>query len=138
MRHMFDALSPGVEAARWRGGQMPVRGGLAPYKLRHVTDYCDRHLAETVAVSDLAALVGLSAKHFARAFAESTGQPPHRWLIARRIAAARCLLADTNRPLSAIALDCGFADQSHFTACFRRFVGLAPGRFRRLRDDRRT
>jgi len=125
----FPALARAIE------GQIhlpePARGGLAPHKLRNVTDYCDRHLADPVRLCDLAALTGFSPKHFARAFLQSTGQPPHRWLIERRVTAARTLLAESNRPLSEIAIDCGFADQSHFTTAFRKIVGLAPGKFRR-------
>jgi AraC family transcriptional regulator len=89
------------------------------------------HAAEDLALEELAALVSLSAKHFARAFRQSTGMPPHRWLIERRIDRAKALLTEAGLNLAEIALACGFADQSHFTATFRKIVGATPGSFRR-------
>jgi AraC-like DNA-binding protein len=76
-------------------------------------------------------LAGLSAKHFARAFRQSTGVPPHRWLIEKRIERAKALLLGGGLSLAEIALACGFADQSHFTAAFRRGTGITPGAYRR-------
>ncbi len=89
------------------------------------------HLAEDIGLDDLAAIADLSAKHFARAFRQSTGMPPHRWLIERRIDRAKALLMEGDLNLAEIALTCGFADQSHFTAAFRKSVGATPGIFRR-------
>ncbi len=134
----FDAEAfPGLAApslaeviSRQGPSLAPVRGGLAPHNLRAVMDYIDQSLAEPVRLSDLGEITGLSPKHFARAFAQSTGHPPHRWLIDRRIAAARELLKESDQPLSQVAIDCGFADQSHFTSCFRKIVGVSPGRYR--------
>jgi AraC-like DNA-binding protein len=57
--------------------------------------------------------------------------PPHRWLIERRIDRAKALLRKGEASLAEIALACGFADQSHFTAMFRKMVGATPGCFQR-------
>lgn len=105
-------------------------GQLAPWQLHKVCDHLEAHLAQDVGLSTLADLVGLSPKHFARAFKQSTGIPPHQWLIARRIERARSILSNTDHSLAEVALCCGFADQSHFTATFRRAVGFSPGRYR--------
>ncbi len=88
------------------------------------------HLAADIGLDALAAIADLSPKHFARAFRQSTGMPPHRWLIQRRIDRAKALLRTTDTTLVEIALACGFADQSHFTASFRKLVGLTPGSLR--------
>jgi AraC family transcriptional regulator len=106
-------------------------GGLSGWQLRRVTDFMTEHTAEDLALDELAALVDLSAKHFARAFRQSTGMPPHRWLIERRVDCARALLVESDLNLAEIALACGFADQSHFTATFRKSVGVTPGAYRR-------
>jgi AraC family transcriptional regulator len=108
-----------------------ARGGLSGWQLRRVTDFMIERAADDLALDELAALVDLSAKHFARAFRQSTGVPPHRWLIERRIDRAKELLAASDHSLAEIALACGFADQSHFTAVFRKAVGATPGGYRR-------
>lgn len=109
----------------------PSRGGLTPWQLRQVLDFIQAHLANDIGLDDLAAITRLSTKHFARAFRQSTGMPPHRWLNSQRIERARELLAAGDLPLAEVALVCGFADQSHFTAAFRTATGATPGAFRR-------
>lgn len=111
-----------------------VTGGLAPHRLRRVIDHAEAHLGEPLRLADLAQIAKVSPKHFSRAFTQSMGLPPHRWVIEKRIAAARHLLRQADKPLSAIALECGFADQSHFTSLFRRHVGVPPGLWRKARD----
>jgi AraC family transcriptional regulator len=106
-------------------------GGLSSRDLRWTCDFIVEHLAEDIALDDLAGLTGLTSKHFARAFKQSTGVPPHSYLILQRIEAAKHRLADATASLAEIALSCGFADQSHFTATFRRVVGVPPGVWRR-------
>jgi AraC family transcriptional regulator len=108
-----------------------VSGGLAPRHLRRVVDYIEAHVGRDISLSELAALTELSAKHFARAFKQSTGLPPHQWLIALRIKRAQHLLTTTDATIAEIALSCGFADQSHFTAAFRKATSSTPAAFRR-------
>jgi AraC family transcriptional regulator len=133
----FDALttSIGVQLVRrWSNHVIrarPFQGGLPPARLRRVEEFLMAHLADDIGLDDLAAIADLSAKHFARAFRQSTGMPPHRWLIERRIDRAKALLVGDDQSLAEIALTCGFADQSHFTAAFRKVVGATPGSYRR-------
>jgi AraC family transcriptional regulator len=107
------------------------QGGLAPHQLRRVQGFLDDRLTEDVSLSDAAAVVGLSTSYFARAFRQSTGVPPHQWVIQRRLERARELLELTTLPLAEVALRAGFADQSHFTNAFRRATGTTPGQWRR-------
>jgi|GEM_PF-1422798 len=106
-------------------------GGLSPRHLRRACDFIIEHLAEDICLDDLAAQTGLTCKHFARAFKQSTGLPPHQYLIMQRVEAAKRLLIDATASLADVALECGFADQSHFTATFRKSVGITPGTWRR-------
>ena len=106
-------------------------GGLSPGHLRRACDFIAENLAQDICLDDLAELTGLTVKHFARAFKQSTGLPPHQYLIAQRIEAAKRCLTDGKASLADIALACGFADQSHFTASFRKAVGVPPGTWRR-------
>jgi AraC-like DNA-binding protein len=106
-------------------------GGLAPRALQRVREYVEEHLSENIELETLADIAGLSKWHFARAFKESVGTPPHFYLVQRRLERAQQLLAETDLPLAQIALKIGFSDQSHFSRRFRTVLGLTPRSFRR-------
>ena len=108
------------------------RGGLSPTALAHVLDYIDGNLAADIALSDLAAIAGCSLQHFKRAFKASTSEPPHRYLLTRRIGHAQALLQADAMSTAEVALACGFASQSHFTTAFRLRTQLTPHRWRRM------
>jgi AraC-like DNA-binding protein len=111
----------------------PIRGGLAPWRIRRVSNHIEMNLDTTVRTKDLAALVELSSFHFCRAFRDSFGDSPHAYITRRRVERAQGFMLTTNTSLSQIAIDCGLADQSHFNRLFRRFVGESPGAWRRAR-----
>ena len=105
--------------------------GLAPWQLRRAKQMLQDNLSENVSLKSVAAACKLSVSHFARAFKASAGVPPHQWLITARIDMARNLLAHSPTPLVDVAGICGFADQSHFSRIFARYVGASPGAWRR-------
>jgi AraC-like DNA-binding protein/quercetin dioxygenase-like cupin family protein len=78
----------------------------------------------------IAAEVEVTAFHLVRAFRRVAGVSPHQYLVQLRIAHARRLLAAGTAPSIAAAMT-GFADQSHLTAQFKRYVGITPGRYQR-------
>jgi AraC family transcriptional regulator len=96
-----------------------------------VLDFIEANLQESIGLDDLAHAAGLSANHFLRVFKLATGETPYHFLRARRLERARQLLADNAMPLAELALECGFANQAHFTAAFSRELGISPGRYRR-------
>jgi len=104
-------------------------GGLAPSHLRRVKELMRAHIGEDILLSQMAEQCELSVTHFARAFRQSTGTSPHQWLTNLRIEQAKDLLRQ-DHTLSVVALNCGFADQSHFTRTFTKYVGVSPGRWR--------
>ena len=106
------------------------RGGLPPRALQRVCDFIETHLEESISVEALASIAALSMCHFARAFKQSQGMTPHDYVVRRRVKRAQELLAQTDLPLSEIALAVGFADQSHCARRFREHVGLSPSRYR--------
>ena len=108
-----------------------ARGGLAPWQLRRAKEMLVSRLDEPISLAELARACKLSPSHFARAFRQTTGQPPHRWLMEQRIEKAKQLLVDTTLSLAEIAQKCGFADQSHFTRVFAQRVRSSPGQWRR-------
>jgi len=106
------------------------RGGLSPAVTRRVCDYIEEHLDEKIRLDGLATLAGLSTDHFARAFHQSVGSPPHKYLLARRLEHVEHMLRETQAPLSEIALATGFSDQSHLARHFRRWAGMSPRQVR--------
>ncbi len=81
-----------------------------------------------VTLDEAAKAAGLSRYHFLRVFKAATGLPPHAFRTQRRVDLARRLLR-AGLPPAQVALDTGFADQSHFTRTFRQFTGATPGQY---------
>jgi transcriptional regulator GlxA family with amidase domain len=75
--------------------------------------------------------VRLSVSQFSGAFRRSVGEPPARYLRRYRVKRAQEMMLLTGESLATIAVDCGFADQSHFTRIFSRMVGVSPAAWRR-------
>ena len=105
--------------------------GLPPRMLRHIVEYIDMHLDSELTTEGLAAILKVSASHFARSFTASVGSTPHAYVMGRRLSRAQELLAQTQLPLVEIALSTGFADQSHFCRRFHQMVGVPPRTFRK-------
>jgi len=112
---------------------VPPRGGLPPRAFRRVREYILAHLEEDLSNPVLAEFVGLSAYYFPRAFKQSAGVSPHRFVLQSRVERAKHLLVETELPLAQIAVAAGFSDQSHCSRRFRELVGITPSRFRWLR-----
>jgi AraC family transcriptional regulator len=109
---------------------LPTSKGLSPERLQRVRDYVEAHLDEDLSLTILADIACLSPYHFSRSFKQTTGVGPQRYVIQRRLERAKRLLRQTHQPLALIALEAGFADQSHLTQMFHRETGVTPGRFR--------
>ena len=107
------------------------RGGLAPWQKRRVIDLFKEHLDGAIRLPMLARQCGLSVSHFARAFRQSFGTPPHHYLVRQRVEYAKQLLSGTNRALCEVAQQAGFSDQPSFSRTFKAVVGITPGQWRR-------
>jgi AraC family transcriptional regulator len=108
-----------------------ARGGLTPWQERRCKEMVTGRIAEQITIEDLAKECRLSNRHFARAFRKTTGESPHRWILRRRVDVAKQMLGGCDHSIPAIALACGFADQSHLTRVFSAMVGTPPGAWRR-------
>jgi len=97
--------------------------------LARVRDYIRTYYQRDITVSDLAAVAGLSRAHLTRAFSAAYHTPPHVYLNAVRIVRAQALIR-LGVPLATVALECGFADQSHLTRRFKGSVGVTPSEWR--------
>src|ERR1700737_580103 len=112
---------------------LKARGGLAPWQESRAKEAMEANLDKEIDIAQLAHECGLSTSRFARAFRQSTGCPPHRWLLQRRIERAQDLLLTSDTTLAEIASACGFSDQSHLTRAFGQTVGTSPGLWRRTK-----
>ena len=110
-----------------------ARGGLAPWQESRAKEAMEADLDKEITIARLAHDCRLSASQFARAFRQSTGCTPHRWLLQRRVERAQDLLLTSDKTLAEIASSCGFFDPSHLTRAFGQTVGTSPGLWRRAR-----
>lgn len=91
----------------------------------------DAASAEAWPIRRLAQVSGVSEAHFARSFKEAFGLPPHRYLLTRRVERAVALLRETDRTVSEIAYDTGWASLGTFGRTFRDIMGESPSELRR-------
>jgi len=114
-------------------GKLPERptGGLPGWRLRQVKEFINDDLAASFSIEGLARVAGVSPRHFIRAFQQSTGMTPIRYVQGQRIERAKELLLGSPLSATEIALGCGFSHAQHFSNCFRRATGQSPSQYRR-------
>lgn len=109
-----------------------ANGGMAAWQVRALTRHIDDHIDSKLCLSRLAESVRLSPSYLCRACRQTFQCSPMQYVMQRRLLAARHLLRHSRMPLSELALNCGFADQAHFTRVFRGATAETPLRWRRM------
>ena len=99
-------------------------------RLLRAKDRMDAASEEEWPVHRLAKVSHVSQAHFARAFKDAFGVPPHRYLLTRRIERAKALLRDTDIPVTDIAFQTGWKSLGTFGRIFRDITGASPGEIR--------
>ncbi len=114
------------------GVHIPIRrkGALAPWQEKRATEFLSAHLGAQLSVTELAQACNLSRSYFIKAFKETFGKTPYRWLTEYRVAQAKDLLI-SGASIAEVANICGFSDQSHLTRVFSEVAGEPPGNWRR-------
>jgi AraC-like DNA-binding protein len=128
------AMSNTQQRKRLRGGVkrsgLPVRSGLAVWQQFVLMAYIEKHIAESISVRALARFVYASSHCFCRAFKQSFGMPPRRYVVHRRIKRAKTLLACSALSIANTAIALGFRRPSSFSTAFQQVTGMTPNEFR--------
>jgi AraC family transcriptional regulator len=112
-------------------------GALAPWQIARVRAFIDENLHRSIHVKDLSAVARRSTAHFSRYFKQALGEPPHAYVVRRRLERACHLMITSSASLSEIARSVGFSDQAHLGRLFRQAFGQTPSRWRRDLESRR-
>jgi AraC-like DNA-binding protein len=98
--------------------------------LLRAKDLADARYVEPLGVDDLARQAGLSRAHFSREFRRAFGEPPHAYLLTRRLERAAALLRNTDRSVTEICFAVGLRSLGSFTTSFTRTYGMTPTAYR--------
>lgn len=109
------------------------KGGLPARTLRKLESYVRDNIANAISLDQMAAVALVSKRHFVRAFNESVGVTPHRFVMGLRIDEAKARLRGTSDSVTDIAFSCGFAQSQHFSTTFRKLTGFTPLKYRQDR-----
>lgn len=115
------------------GKPEPKRVELAPHLTRRVCEYIEHNAGMTLTLTDLAGIAGVSPFHFCRAFRETTGLTPMRFLEQSRIRHAQALIEQGELSLKEVSATVGYKDQSHFSRKFRALAKCTPSEYARGR-----
>jgi len=122
------------EIERRSGAKGSRTGGLAGWQIACVRSFIDRNLDRTIHARDLSAVARRSTAHFSRSFKQAFGEPPHAYVVRRRLEEACHLMLTSSASLAEIALSVGFSDQAHLSKLFRQALGESPSSWRRERE----
>ena len=137
-----QSLSVGValHLARTHGVRTPCAPGetgkFSIWQWKRLNEHIDSRLADDLSLSELSENIGLSKPHFIRLFRNTAGTSPHRYVVQKRAERARHLIHTSNTPLVDVALDSGFASQSHLNRVYQQVFGITPGEARKRARSR--
>lgn len=131
-----NALSLAVAAIAGLSPKASVAFQQKPYgfegaRRKRVLGYIEANLHRQMTLAELADVAGLSVFHFARLFKQKMGMTPLAYLANKRVEIAKTAMRSSGATLAQVALDCGFASQSHFSTCFKAVTGITPGQYRK-------
>jgi AraC family transcriptional regulator len=131
----LSILQSEIERGSRAEGAKP--GALAAWQIARLRSFIDENLHRTIRANDLSAIAQRSTSHFSRSFKQAFGEPPHSYVVRRRLERACHLMITSSVSLSEIALSVGFSDQTHLSRLFRRAFGQSPSSWRRNLESRR-
>lgn len=108
-----------------------IAGSAVQQKIQNIRQHCETHWQEEINFELLARDHDLSPTHFRRIWLQVIGEPPARFVMQLRLRHACRALIETNKKISEIAADCGFADPFHFARRFQSFSGMSARDYRK-------
>ena len=111
-------------------------GALADWQIARVRAFIDENLHRTIHVDDLSAVAQRSTPHFSRSFKQAFGEPPHAYVVRRRLERACHLMITSSVSLGEIARSVGFSNQTHLSRLLRQAFGQSPSSWRRDLESR--
>jgi AraC family transcriptional regulator len=124
---LYDVIEPTPALAR---------RGAGPTAIQRAVEFLHDGFRQPMRLSQVAVAAGVQPTYLARAFRRHFNRTPGDLLRELRVDWAAHLLSESRMPLSHVALDSGFTDQSHLTRVFTQRIGMSPARFRRDRATR--
>lgn len=104
-------------------------------RLQTAMHYIGEHIDESLNIGDVAAQLGMGESTFSRFFAKAAGTTFPAYVRSQRLSRAAAMLINSDRSVTDIALDAGFATASYLILCFRRQYGMTPAKFRTMYAD---
>jgi AraC-like DNA-binding protein len=104
---------------------------ISDVRLKRVVEFIEANLNHSLSLDQLSDIACMSSAHFARAFKLALREPPHAYVLRRRVEKAKDLLRYSAIPIAFVAHECGFSSQAHLTEHFRTRVGTSPAQFRK-------
>lgn len=130
MAELCAFLSRLIRDARLTAGVAREKGNVAPI-IERALSYMDEHDCQNITLGDIADHVHLSRIYFHNLFVAAVGRTPHRYLLERRLSRAQQMLMTTDKPLSEIALECGFSSQSYLNQVFQKELHCTPREYKK-------
>lgn len=136
LNHDDSDSTPAIENLFWelldeiRSSTTPCPSAAAPAWLCQVRDLLDARMQEPLSPTAIAEEFGVHPMHLAATFRRHFGCSVGEYLRRQRVNAAGEMLRNPEMPLTRIAIETGFADQSHLTRTFKRLTGMTPGQYR--------
>ena len=97
----------------------------------NVMNYLNHHFAEDISVNSIAAALFLNRDYISHVFKDETGYSVMAYVISLRINRAKLLLAETDRSITDIAMECGYTDFTYFSKQFKKHTNMSPSKFRK-------
>lgn len=108
--------------------------GLSPYHLKKIIEHINSSLHKPISINELAQILNINQYYFCKLFKKSMGISPYQYILQKRVERAKKLLKISVLSIIEIAMECGFANQSHLTKHFHKFTGLTPKAYRNLEE----